>query len=169
MHQGSPRSDERDGTAISRGVHVLDSKPRSCENLHLHRSVARLKRAEHLHHLAVDFDGDQPLSISIECGDCGRLVHDGALERRSRCRLESKKKVPQRSDDESLEENSGCESNGEQNRLAQQIPEYETGRTESERDAEQQAWRHQREERIRVRSARVVSMCAMCVVTMGIY
>jgi hypothetical protein len=108
-----------------------------------------MQRAEHLQQLPIDFNRDEPLAVTIEGADDGRLASDRTFERQRGRGLELEAEVPERRDDQPLKEDATANGDGKQENAAEQWPCDESACAEPKGEAEENARRHEGEQRVR--------------------
>jgi hypothetical protein len=143
--------------AIARWININDDELRADAHRHAQFAVGGSQRTEELNSLPVQVDGDKSLAVRVERADGGGFAARRALECQRRTRLESKEKIPDRRNENSLERDAGNKRGAEQQHASEEWTQDHSSGTKAEREAEQCARRHEREKRVLDRMIPVIS------------
>src|SRR6185437_5983783 len=133
-------SQQGDGTAVLFRIHILDAYALAGADAGAGElSIARVQRGEDLDDLTIDLERYDALAVGVETGHCGCFVGDRTFERLRRFRGEAHRKVPERRNEDALEQQTPGDCSREEDRPAEQRPQEHPGGTEAEEHTEDEA------------------------------
>jgi hypothetical protein len=112
-------------------------------------SVRLLQCAKQLHEASIDLDRDQPVAAGVECVNGRCVALQTALERERGLARKPECEIPDWRDHGALEYDANREGRSKcRDATTEHRPQQQSGSAESDKDAEDHARRHQREQRI---------------------